>query len=197
MSLALTRKPTIVDAFVRKSLAADIVLVLTGVLLMAASAQVTIPLYPVPVTGQTFAVLLVGTALGFNRGLISTTLYVALGSAGLPIFQNGASGFAFGPTLGYLIGFIASAAVTGYLAERGFDKTWWKVAITFLAGTAAIYAFGLTWLSIFLGSVGAPNDLLSTLTAGLFPFLIGDALKAAAAAALLPLSWLLVGRLKK
>jgi biotin transport system substrate-specific component len=115
----------------------------------------------------------------------------------LPIFQNGASGFAFGPTLGYLIGFVASAAVTGFLAERGFDKVWWKVALTFAAGTVAIYAFGLTWLSIFLGVVGAPNDLLSTLTAGLFPFLIGDALKAAAAAALLPLAWTLIKGLKK
>lgn len=197
MSFALTRKATIVDQILPKSLAADIGLVLTGVLLMAASAQVTIPLYPVPVTGQTFAVLLVGTALGFNRGLISTTLYVSLGALGLPIFQNGASGFAFGPTLGYLIGFVASAAVTGFLAERGFDKKWWQVAGTFLAGTAAIYGFGLTWLSIFLGAVGAPNGLLAILTAGLFPFVIGDLLKAAAAAALLPLAWMSISRLSK
>lgn len=197
MSFALTRKPTIVDQVLPKSLATDLVLVFAGVLLMALSAQVTIPLYPVPVTGQTFAVLLVGTALGFSRGLISTSLYITFGALGLPIFQNGASGFAFGPTLGYLIGFIASAAVTGYLAERGFDKKWWQVGATFLAGTAAIYGFGLTWLSIFLGAVGQPNGFIATLSAGLFPFVIGDLLKAAAAAALLPLAWALINGLKK
>ena len=197
MSLTLSHRPTIIDRVVPKNLAADIAMVLSGTALTALAAQVTVPLYPVPVTGQTFAVLLVGTVLGFSRGALSMALYVLLGAVGLPIFQDGASGFAFGPTLGYLIGFVAAAALTGFMAERGLDKKWYEVALTFIAGSAVIYGFGLTWLSIFLGAVGAPNDLISTMTAGLFPFLIGDAVKALAAAALLPAAWAGIKLLKK
>lgn len=197
MSLTLSHRPTIIDRVVPKNLAADIAMVLSGTALTALAAQVTIPLYPVPVTGQTFAVLLVGTVLGFNRGSLSMALYVLLGAVGLPIFQNGASGFAFGPTLGYLIGFIAAAALTGFMAERGLDKKWYHVALTFVAGTAVIYGFGLTWLSIFLGAVGQPSDIVSTMVAGLFPFLIGDAVKALAAVALLPAAWAGIKLLKK
>jgi biotin transport system substrate-specific component len=197
MSLTLSTRPTIIDRVVPKNLAADITMVVAGTALTALAAQVTIPLYPVPLTGQTFAVLLVGTVLGFSRGALSMALYVLLGAAGLPIFQDGASGFAFGPTLGYLIGFVGAAALTGFMAERGWDKKWYQVALTFIAGSAVIYGFGLAWLSIFLGAVGAPNDIVSTMSAGLFPFLIGDAVKALAAAALLPAAWAGVKALKK
>lgn len=197
MSLTLSTRPTIIDRVVPKNLAADITMVVAGTALTALAAQVTIPLYPVPLTGQTFAVLLVGTVLGFSRGTLSMALYVLLGAAGLPIFQEGASGFAFGPTLGYLIGFVGAAALTGFMAERGWDKKWYQVALTFIAGSAVIYGFGLAWLSIFLGAVGAPNDIVSTMSAGLFPFLIGDAVKALAAAALLPAAWAGVQALKK
>jgi biotin transport system substrate-specific component len=197
MSLTLSTRPTIIDRVVPKNLAADITMVVVGTALTALAAQVTIPLYPVPLTGQTFAVLLVGTVLGFSRGALSMALYVLLGAAGLPIFQDGASGFAFGPTLGYLIGFVGAAALTGFMAERGWDKKWYQVALTFIAGSAVIYGFGLAWLSIFLGAVGAPNDIVSTMSAGLFPFLIGDAVKALAAAALLPAAWAGVKALKK
>jgi len=197
MSLTLSTRPTIIDRVVPKNLAADITMVVAGTALTALAAQVTIPLYPVPLTGQTFAVLLVGTVLGFSRGALSMALYVLLGAAGLPIFQDGASGFAFGPTLGYLIGFVGAAALTGFMAERGLDKKWYQVALTFIAGSAVIYGFGLAWLSIFLGAVGAPNDIVSTMSAGLFPFLIGDAVKALAAAALLPAAWAGIKALKK
>ena len=197
MSLTLSTRPTIIDRVVPKNLAADITMVVAGTALTALAAQVTIPLYPVPLTGQTFAVLLVGTVLGFSRGALSMALYVLLGAAGLPIFQDGASGFAFGPTLGYLIGFVGAAALTGFMAERGWDKKWYQVALAFIAGSAVIYGFGLAWLSIFLGAVGAPNDIVSTMSAGLFPFLIGDAVKALAAAALLPAAWAGVKALKK
>jgi biotin transport system substrate-specific component len=197
MSLTLSTRPTIIDRVVPKNLAADITMVVAGTALTALAAQVTIPLSPVPLTGQTFAVLLVGTVLGFSRGALSMALYVLLGAAGLPIFQDGASGFAFGPTLGYLIGFVGAAALTGFMAERGWDKKWYQVALAFIAGSAVIYGFGLAWLSIFLGAVGAPNDIVSTMSAGLFPFLIGDAVKALAAAALLPAAWAGVKALKK
>lgn len=197
MSLSIAQRPTIVDRVFPRSLVTDVILILAGVAITALAAQVSIPLYPVPMTGQTFAVLLVAMSLGFGRGTISMISYVALGAAGLPIFKDGASGWSFGPTLGYLIGFVAAAAVVGWLAQLGWDKSWFKVAIAFLAGSAVIYVFGLAWLSIFLGAVGAPNDFVSTLNSGLVPFIYGDLVKAVAAAALLPLAWAGVKKLKK
>lgn len=197
MSLSLNQRSTIVDRIIPKTITSDVALVAVGVLLIALAAQVRIEMYPVPITGQTFAVLLVGTALGFRRGVTAVLTYVVLGALGLPIFQGGASGFAFGPTLGYLIGFIASAAVTGVLSERGFDKKWWQVGLSFVAGSAAIYVFALPWLSIFLGAVGQPNDLVSVLALGFAPFVLGDIVKAAAAAALLPAAWAGVKRISR
>lgn len=197
MSMSIAQRPTIVDRFLPKSLVTDFALIIVGVALIAGAAQLVIPMYPVPMTGQTFAVLLVAMSLGFGRATISVSAYVALGAAGLPIFTNQASGWSFGPTLGYLVGFIAAAAVVGWLAQLGWDKTWLRVSAAFLAGSVIIYAFGLPWLTIFLGAVGAPNDLVSVLNAGLVPFIVGDLVKAAAAAALLPAAWAGIGALKK
>ena len=197
MSILVSRKPTIVDAFISRSLAADIVLIASGAVLTAAAAQLTIPMWPVPITGQTFAVLLTGAALGTARGALSMLLYVLLGAIGLPVFAGAKSGIAFGPTLGYLAGFIAAAAIVGFFAERKIGRTPFVVALGFIAGNAAIYAFGLPWLSYFLGSVGYPNDLAATFAAGLNPFIVGDAVKILLASALLPVSWALVKRLKK
>jgi biotin transport system substrate-specific component len=197
MSMSIAQRPTIVDRFLPKSLVTDFALIIVGVALIAGAAQLVIPMYPVPMTGQTFAVLLVAMSLGFGRATISVGAYVALGAGGLPIFTNHASGWSFGPTLGYLVGFIAAAAVVGWLAQLGWDKTWLRVSAAFLAGSVIIYAFGLPWLAIFLGAVGAPNDLVSVLNAGLVPFIVGDLVKAAAAAALLPAAWAGIGALKK
>lgn len=196
MSLTLSTRPTIVDRFIPKSLAADIALVVAGTALTALAAQVSIPMWPVPITGQTFAVLLTGAVLGLSRGTLSMALYLLLGAAGLPIFTAGKSGFVFGPTLGYLVGFIAAAAVVGYFSTRRWDRKWFAVAVGFTLGTAVIYAFGLPVLSAFLGSVGAPNDLQSTLALGLYPFLLGDAIKVAIASILLPSAWTLAKKIK-
>lgn len=196
MSLTLSTRLTIVDRFVHKSLATDIALVVAGAALTAGAAQVAIPMWPVPITGQTFAVLLAGAALGKSRGAISMALYVLLGAVGLPVFTGGKSGWAFGPTLGYLFGFIAAAAIVGFFAERSIGSKWFGVAIGFIAGNAAIYLFGLPVLSAFLGSVGYPNDLSATVNAGLAPFVIGDAIKIALASTLLPAAWALVKRVK-
>ncbi len=98
--------------------------------------------------------------------------------------------------MGYLIGFIAAAVVVGYLAEKGWDRTPLKVAASFALGSLVIYAFGVSWLSIAMGLDGYPNDLLTSLTLGMFPFLVGDALKAALAAALLPSAWAGIKKLK-
>jgi biotin transport system substrate-specific component len=195
MSFLLTARPTIVDRFISRSLAADALLVTAGAALTALAAQVSIPMLPVPVTGQTFAVLLVAATLGASRSALSMLLYVLVGSLGAPVFAGGAAGF-FGATTGYLIGFVAAAVVVGFLAEKGWDKTPLKTAAAFALGSLVIYAFGVAWLSIFLGSVGQPNDIVTSLSLGMFPYLIGDALKAALAAALLPGAWLAAKKLK-
>ncbi len=158
-----------------------------------------IPFWPVPLTGQTFAVLLVGTALGPLRGALSMTLYLVLGVVGLPIFSQGESGSLFALTTGgYIIGFIAAAIVVGWLARRAWDRRFVGMFVSFLAGSVVIYAFGLPWLYFSLGNLGATvwHDALgydtllgATLGAGLVPFLLGDLIKAVLAGALVPLAW--------
>jgi len=168
----------------------DVILIVLGALFAAALAQVKIPLpfTPVPLTGQTFAVLLVGATLGSKRGAASMALYMALGALGLPVFAGGASGIAYlsGATLGYLIGFVMAAYVIGLLAEQGLDRSVRTSLIPFLVGTVIIYSCGVAWLTILLGSLN------KAIAAGLLPFLIGDAIKLIAAALVLPGAWKIV-----
>lgn len=164
----------------------DLGLILSGALFTALLAQVRIPLpfTPVPLTGQTFAVLLVAAALGARRGAASLGLYAALGLAGLPVFAGGASGLAYvlGPTGGYLLGFVLAAWLTGRLAERGLDRRIRTAWLPFLAGTMVIYACGAGWLALSLGVTKA-------LALGVLPFLVGDAVKIMLAALALPAAW--------
>lgn len=172
-----------------KPAARDLLLVTAGALFIALLAQVRLPLpfTSIPLTGQTFAVLLVGAALGAKRGFGSISLYLALGALGLPFFAGGASGLSYltGPTLGYLVGFAAAAALTGFLADRGLDRKVSTAILAFLAGQVVIYLFGIAWLSVLLGFQKA-------ILTGMLPFLLGDALKIAAAALALPAAWKLV-----
>jgi len=167
-------------------------LVIGFALLTAAAAQVRVPLpfTPVPVTGQTFAVLLAGAALGSRAGAASQGLYVLLGLGGLPFFSGGNGGwdYATGPTLGYLVGFVVAAAVVGSLAERQQDRTIATALPAFLAGTVVIYLFGVAWLMASL-----PTDLTDALVKGMVPFVVGDLLKVALAGTLLPAAWKLAG----
>jgi biotin transport system substrate-specific component len=190
LNLSATRG-VLSDQIAARSTTANLALVLSGVAITALAAQISVPMWPVPFTGQTFAVLLVGTTLGAARGMISMTLYVLLGSLGLPIFTAGKSGLAYitGPTGGYLIGFVLAAVATGWLAQRQWDRKVVGAFISFLVGTAIIYAVGLPWLSVSLGQLGLPHDASATLQAGLYPFIPGDILKALVAGALLPLAW--------
>ena len=169
----------------------DLTLIVGGSLLVALSAQLAfrLPFSPVPITGQTLAVLLVGALLGSVRGGLSMLLYLAQGVAGLPVFAAGGAGVVYflGPTGGYLLGFVAGAALTGLLAERGWDRRIGTTLVAMLLGTTAIYTAGLAWLAVF---TGAENML----AAGLYPFLPGAAIKIVAAALLLPLGWKLLGR---
>lgn len=167
-----------------RSLLRDTALVVGGVLLLALGAHITIPLKPVPITGQTFAVLLVAAALGWRRGYSAMILSIVLGTAGLPIFASVSSAV----TYGYLAGFALAALVVGWLAERGWDRAVLTSMAAMLLGEVAIYACGLPWLARFTGWDGA-------IAFGLLPFLVGDGIKLALAAALLPAVWRLIGRM--
>jgi biotin transport system substrate-specific component len=181
--------------FPRAGVLTDVLLVLAGVGLVAASAQVSIPLpfTPVPITGQTFAVVLVGAALGPVLGFASLFLYVAIGIAGAPIYADGDEGWEtfLGPTGGYLIGFVVAAAVTGLLAERKWDRKFPSSLAAMLTGNVLIYVPGLIWLAAEIDT-----NLEDTLEAGLYPFVIGDLIKLYLAGALLPLAWRGVKKLR-
>lgn len=175
----------------RYGFAYDALCVVSGSLLMAALAQVAIPVpfSPVPITGQTLAALLVGTLLGSRLGLLAVLLYLSEGTLGLPVFAGGGFGLArlAGPTGGYLVGLALAAFVTGWLAERGWDRRPATMLLAMLAGSALIYACGLAWLAHFVGSS-------RVLAMGLLPFVPGDLFKIAAVTALLPAGWSLLGR---
>jgi len=167
----------------------EALLVVGGSLFTALMAQIAIPLpfTPVPITGQTLAVLLVGAVLGARRGALSMLAYLAEGLVGLPVFAGGTAGVGrlLGPTGGYLVGFIGAAYVTGWLAERGWDRRPMTAVLAMLAGNGVLYLFGLPWLARFVG----PTHVLSM---GLFPFIPGDFLKVFLASVLLPGAWKLV-----
>ena len=166
----------------------DLFLITLSALFVAAFAQIRIPLpfTPVPLTGQTFAVLLVGAALGSKRGAASLVLYTLMGTVGLPFFAGGASGLAYmsGPTLGYLGGFVIAAYVVGLLAERGLERSVRTSLGPFLIGTLVIYLFGVGWLAFLFG-------VKQALALGVLPFLVGDAIKLVLAALALPGAWTL------
>ncbi|GAA2173246.1 biotin transporter BioY [Agrococcus versicolor] len=170
----------------RRSVVTDVALVGAGVAVTAVLAQVAIPLWPVPITGQTLAVLLVGASLGAVRGAASLAAYALLGVAGLPIFSDQTSGLAVlaGPTGGYIVGFVIAAALTGWLAERRWDRRFLGAAVAMTAGTLVTFAVGLPWLAFATG-----GSLEQVLAWGLLPFIPGGIVKALVAAALLPLAW--------
>jgi biotin transport system substrate-specific component len=167
-------------------------LILLGTGVIALSAQVYIPTQPVPLTGQTFGVLLTAGALGFRRGVLATLLYLALGAIGLPIFSEGKHGLEWvvGNTGGYLIGFVLASAIVGRLAELGWDRNIVGSVGAMVIGSLAIYAIGVPWLA-FRAFGG---DLPHAISAGLVPFLLWDALKLALAAGAFPAAWWIVGR---
>ncbi|MBP8304725.1 MAG: biotin transporter BioY [Phycisphaerae bacterium] len=164
----------------------DVVLVVCGSLLIGLAAQWTIPLPWVPVTGQTFAVLLLGALLGARLGPMTVLLYLAEGASGLPVFSQGRGGPAvlLGPTGGYLVGFVAAAYVVGLLAQRGWDRRFHTTLAAMALGNAALYAFGLAWLWLVWGM-----NLRALVGVGLIPFIPGDLVKACLAAVLLPAGW--------
>jgi biotin transport system substrate-specific component len=170
----------------------DIILIIAGSLLISFSAQlkVLLPFSPVPVTGQTFAVLMIGALFGPRRGCLSVIVYIIQGLMGLPVFALGAGPAVLaGPTGGYLLGFIPAAYITGSLAQSGWDRRIRTTILAMLLGNAAIYACGLLRLVFLMGFTKA------VFVAGLYPFIVGDLLKIVLAAIILPSTWQLLGRI--
>ncbi len=190
---------TLADAVLpgHDGLARDALLVLAFAALMPLLARVAIPLpfTPVPITGQTFGVLLAGALLGPRRGALAMVAYLAEGLAGLPVFASGTSAWSpsragvpviVGPSAGYLLSSPIAAFAVGFLAERGWDRRFWRAVAAMLVGEAVIYLVGLPWLGAYVGMERA-------VPLGLLPFVPGDALKLLLAAALLPAAWRLLG----
>jgi biotin transport system substrate-specific component len=193
MSTAVAVHPRVLADLVPRVRARDAALVVAAAALTALCAQISfyLPGIAVPVTGQTFAVLLSGAALGANRGGAAMALYILAGMIGLPVFASGAHGtdIVFGATGGYLLGFLAAAWVVGRLSEARMDRTPVKALPLFVIGSAIVYAIGVPWLAI-----SADMSLGTALSEGFVPFIPGDIVKAAAAGALLPAAWRLAGR---
>ena len=197
-STAAERGLTLADFLVPVTLAErtptrvrHMVLIVIGAFVVALSAQVVIPTLPVPFTGQTLGVLVVGGALGFRRGALALLLYLAMGLAGLSVFAEGTSGVGkiLGASGGYLIGFVVAAAIVGRLAELGWDRHIGGSLAAMAIGTAVIYAIGVPWLKVAAGM-----SWTDAVAGGMTKFLIWDAAKLAVAAGIFPLSWWLIGR---
>ena len=172
----------------------DVALIIGGSLLIALTAQLAVG-WPVPITGQTFAVLMIGALLGAKRGSLSVLVYIMEGAAGLPVFASGGSGFAwlFGPTGGYIVGFVAAAYIVGLLAEKGWDRRIGRTILAMIFGNVVIYTFGLLWLCCLIFLMKVPVGSNMVLAEGLYRFIPGDLLKIVLAAVLLPSGWKLLG----
>ena len=166
--------------------ARNAILAVAGSLIVAAAAQVNVPMVPVPMTLQTLAVLMVGAAYGARLGAATLALYALEGALGLPVFAEFKSGFMLA-SFGYVLGFIAAAYVVGFLAERGWDRSPIRMFAAMLLGAAVLYVPGLIWLSAWIGAEKA-------IQFGLMPFVLGDVVKAAVAALGFPAAWALLGR---
>lgn len=181
---------TIVEKFdIPRTWLRDLVLVLVGSSLIALSAQVVVrlPFSLVPVTGQTFAVLLVGFLFGRRLSVITTTAYILEGILGLPVFAGGGAGIGWllGPTGGYLLGFVVASWLVGYLADQGRDRSFFSILSVFLLGQMVIYLFGVSWLAVY-------TELVPAIQTGMLPFLVGDLAKALLAAGVLLGGWKVV-----
>ena len=185
---AVLNKEIIVNKTLCRIIGISVFVILTA---LGAFVRIPLPFSPVPITLQTFFVLLSGAFLGSNLGAITQLSYISLGALGLPVFTNAGSGllYLFGPTGGYLIGFVAVAFFVGWLAERGWDRRVWTAVPAMLAGETVLYVFGLLWLVHFV-------TVDKVLQVGLYPFVVGDLIKVAAAALILPSAWLLLRRFR-
>lgn len=171
-----------------KVLVRDVVLVLSFAVITALCSQLKLEIGPIPITMQTFAVVLAGALLGSKRGALSQVAYLAGGLAGIPWFSRGGGMiYVLSPTFGYIVGFVIAAYIIGRLAEKGWDRRIKTAVLAMLAGNIFIYIFGLSWLTRFVG-------MEAVLAVGLYPFIVGDLLKILLAGVALPLGWKLINK---
>lgn len=191
MTSTTTIQPVLAD-LIPGARTRDAALVLSGTVLLAIASQMTIPLWftPVPLSLATFAVLLTGATLGPVRAGFSTVIYLSLGVVGAPIFAAHASGWSFA-SFGYIVGYVPAAIVAGLFARRCADRSVVTMAAMACLASLLIYAVGLPWLVAYVDV-----DLATGLRLGVYPFLVGDAVKALAAAVLLPSTWKLIDRIQ-
>jgi biotin transport system substrate-specific component len=199
ISAAPLRRNTLSAAAIPETLPNNIILVLAGTALVTISAQFSwhASFSTVPITGQTFAVLLIAAVFGSKLGAATLIAYLAEGAAGLPVFADGRGGIAAiaTPSGGYLFGFIIAAFVVGWFAERGWDRSRW-IVLPMLLANAVIYVPGLIWLHEQFRVVGTPITWETTLDYGLWPFVAGDLAKLVAAALAVPAGWAIVERFR-
>ncbi|MBW2980501.1 biotin transporter BioY [Candidatus Woesearchaeota archaeon] len=184
----VTKYKSIYDIlFKQRNILIDTFMVMISVIFLAVTAQIRIPLWPVPITMQTFGVFLIAFFFGSRNGALSILAYILAGLVGFGVFASQKSGIAAitGPTGGYILGFIACVYVVGLMIERGYGRTKKSVFLCMVVGNVIIYTFGLIGLRLYLGNIG----LWKILMAGLIPFLIGDAIKILAAVGLFPYLW--------
>jgi biotin transport system substrate-specific component len=197
LAAAPSRRRVLADVIARPSsralaLAVDAGLVVAGAALVAVLAQASIPLWPVPITGQTLAVIVVGAALGARRGAAALVTYMAAGLAGLPVFADftGSIAAVGKPSFGFIIGFIVAAFVAGWFAERAWDRRPVLAFVGFIAASIIPFLVGVPYMALILGTVvGVEVTFASVLSAGVLPFILGGIVKAAVAALLIPLAW--------
>ena len=176
----MSRVAVLADRVVSRSLVMDGILITVSIAMMAVLAQISIPLWPVPVTLSTLAVMLIAASLGTARGTVSIVGYLSAGALGLPVFAGAVSLSAVRPTFGYLVGFVLAAVVIGYFVSKGADNSFFKMAAVFTLASAIIYTTGATWLVTGFGM-----DIQQAIAVGVVPFLIGDALKVLLASSLI------------
>ncbi len=184
--------PVLADRLVKRNTAVtDAALVLAGAAVVGLLAQVSVPLWPVPITGQTLGVLLVGAALGARRGAASLLSYMLLGLVGMPWFAQFTGGLAAvaKPSFGYIIGFIPAAYLIGYLSERRWDRSWWKAVAGFGLASLIPFVFGVPYLWAVLALAGKNIGFAGAMAAGFTPFIIGGIVKWLLGAMLLPGAW--------
>jgi len=171
----------------------DVAVAIGGSIAIALCAQIAVG-WPVPVTGQTFAVLMVAALLGSRRAVLCVLVYLAEGLSGLPVLAQGGAGLSvlIGPRGGFLVGFLAAAYIVGSLAQRGWDRKPVTTVLSMVLGSAGLYACGLTWLFCLIHVFAQPLGGRGVLAVGLYPFLAGDAVKILLAAVLLPSGWKII-----
>ncbi len=198
-STAVAVRPTLADRLVPRTAVANAALIAAGVVVVSLLAQVEVPMWPVPITGQTLGVMLVGASLGAWRGAVSLLSYLGVGLLGLPVFAGATGGLVAltKPSFGFIIGFVFAAALVGWLAERSWDRRPVLSLAAFGLASLVPFIFGIPYMGFVLGAMGVPNDLGSLLAFGFLPFIVGGIVKWLVAASVMPSLWALVRRVDR